>query len=49
MIGRVGRSGRATGVHLHYELLQNGVAIDPTRAFSQQIWARHDRESFSYR
>ncbi len=48
-IGRVGRSGRATGVHLHYELLQNGVAIDPTRAFSQEIWARHDRESFSYR
>ncbi len=49
LIGRVGRSGRATGVHLHYELLQNGVAIDPTRAFSEQIWAKHDRESFSYR
>jgi murein DD-endopeptidase MepM/ murein hydrolase activator NlpD len=48
-IGRVGRSGRATGVHLHYELLHNGRPIDPTRAFNESLWAQHDRQSFSYR
>lgn len=28
-VGRMGRSGRATGVHLHFELLHNQRPIDP--------------------
>lgn len=30
-IGRAGRSGSATGVHLHFELLREGVPVDPSR------------------
>jgi murein DD-endopeptidase MepM/ murein hydrolase activator NlpD len=29
LIGRVGKSGNATGTHLHYEVLKNGVEVDP--------------------
>jgi len=29
MIGRVGRSGNATGAHLHFELRIGGEAVDP--------------------
>ncbi len=32
LIGRVGKSGNASGTHLHYEVLRNGVPVDP-RAF----------------
>ena len=28
-IGRVGKSGNASGAHLHYEVLKNGVPVDP--------------------
>lgn len=29
LIGRVGKSGNASGAHLHYEVLRNGVPVDP--------------------
>ena len=31
-VGRTGRSGNATAVHLHYEILVDGRPIDPLRA-----------------
>ena len=32
VIGKVGRTGLATGNHLHYEIAEAGRAIDPGRA-----------------
>lgn len=32
VIGHVGTTGRATGSHLHYELHQNGIPINPIKA-----------------
>jgi len=29
VIGRVGKSGNASGTHLHYEVLKSGVPVDP--------------------
>ena len=28
-IGRMGMTGNATGVHLHYEVMVDGILIDP--------------------
>jgi murein DD-endopeptidase MepM/ murein hydrolase activator NlpD len=34
-IGKMGSTGHATGVHLHLEIYQNGVAINPLTVLSQ--------------
>ena len=39
VIGYVGSTGRATGDHLHYEVLANGQTLNPLR-FSRAIHAR---------
>jgi len=36
VIGRVGATGRATGYHLHYEVLANGRLLNPLKLLTQQ-------------
>jgi murein DD-endopeptidase MepM/ murein hydrolase activator NlpD len=40
VLGKVGRTGRAAGIHLHYEVLVNGRKIDPARLLSRNISLR---------
>lgn len=37
LIGYIGNTGKTTGVHLHYEVLKNGVAIDPINFFFNDL------------
>jgi murein DD-endopeptidase MepM/ murein hydrolase activator NlpD len=36
IIGRVGATGKATGSHLHYEVLANGRLVNPLKLLTQQ-------------
>ena len=39
LIGFIGSTGKATGVHLHYEVLKNDVHIDPINFFYHDLTA----------
>ncbi len=37
VIGLVGATGRATGTHVHYEILANGRLINPLQLLTQPV------------
>ncbi|RAI59147.1 peptidoglycan DD-metalloendopeptidase family protein [Roseicella frigidaeris] len=44
LVGRVGRTGLATGNHLHYEIAEGGTQIDPTKARTEPAAVLADAE-----
>ena len=43
VIGYVGATGRATGPHLHYEILANGKLLNPLQLLTQPADRSADR------
>lgn len=49
VIGEMGRTGRASGVHLHFELMKNKIPVDPLpilESFKAAAWLNRIKDLF---